>query len=174
MTTMNNKYYSERQEKMVANYMGWRVVPGSGARPFTPGDVNSYNFLVECKTHTTETHNVAFYKKHWVKIQTEARSKYRRPVLITDNGTQLAEYTWVAIPLQILPIDNANAINCNLNQTPSDNTIVFAHSDALEMFKNSRKDDVAVNYLLLGFGDDEVAVMPLEEFRHFYRQEYET
>ena len=36
---MNNKYYSDRQEKMIADYLGWKQVVGSGSRPFTPGDV---------------------------------------------------------------------------------------------------------------------------------------
>jgi hypothetical protein len=64
----NKKQFSAKQEKMVADYMGWKVVTGSGSRPFNPGDVNGNNFLVECKTHIEEQLNVIFYKKHWKKI----------------------------------------------------------------------------------------------------------
>lgn len=157
---------------MVADYMSWKVVTGSGSRPFAPGDVNGYNFLVECKTHIEEQSNIVFYKKHWKKISEEALSTHKYPVLITDNGTQRAINTWVMLPKRMLPDDSyIHKCDGNWNKSRSDSTITFDHMGTIRVFK-SEYNDVGINYILAKFDNDEVAIMPLDEFRNFCLLEF--
>ena len=92
------KVYSTRQENMIASYLGWETVPASGARDFNPGDIISDRFLGECKTHVSHTNNIAIYFDVWAKLDSEAMSQMRVPVLFVDNGTQQAEHTWAILP----------------------------------------------------------------------------
>ena len=101
MRMMNNptKFYSDRQEKYISNYLGWDKVTGSGARDFHPGDVKGYSWLGECKTHTQIKPTILIQRKWWHKIITEAIASHKTPVLFVDNGN--VKYTWVvtyAIP----------------------------------------------------------------------------
>lgn len=169
---MNKKEFSAKQEKMVADYMGWRVVTGSGSRPFTPGDVNSYNFLVECKTHVKPQDNIVFYKNHWHKIFTEAQGVHRFPALVTDNGTQQSKYTWVAIPQGALP-DGSHEILGWKNTSRSNNTITFDSYDTMELFR-AQYVDGEINHLSAKFDQCQIAIMPLNEFREFYHRGFET
>lgn len=91
---LNNKLASDKQEKMIASYLGWRQVKGSGARPTFLGDVESDRWLGECKTHNTLQDHVVFMKNHWTKICEEAASKFKFPVLFTDDGSQRSNKTW--------------------------------------------------------------------------------
>lgn len=168
---MTNKEASAKQEKMVADYMGWSVITGSGARPFAPGDVSSEHFLVECKTHIEEQSNVVFYKKHWEKIAIESTSVHKSPALITDNGTQRSNHTWVAIRFNALPEDSHIIQGMN-NTARSDSTITFNEYDTVSLFKDNYKNG-CINYILGKLGTDEVAIMPLSEFNSFYREQYE-
>lgn len=97
MTAKGTKFYSDKQEKMVASYLGWRQVTGSGARPNHPGDVISDSWLGECKTHATKKKTVVFILDFWDKIADEAASRFKRPALFVDDGTQKAENTLVMI-----------------------------------------------------------------------------
>ncbi len=90
-----NKYYSDRQEHMIADYLGWSVVSGSGARSTLPGDIRSEDWLGECKTHKTPGQMISFKHKVWKKIQDEASSKFKFPALFVDDGSQTVENTWV-------------------------------------------------------------------------------
>ena len=83
-----------RLEKAVASFLGWDVVTGSGSRDFHPGDLVSENWMGECKTHTSPSSSIVFYRSHWDKICEEAYSHFKYPVLFCDNGTQKAENTW--------------------------------------------------------------------------------
>ena len=80
------KFYSERQEKYVANQLGWEVVTGSGARDCHPGDVKSDTYLGECKTHTTVKKYILMRRLWWNKIVEEAEARHRIPALFVDNG----------------------------------------------------------------------------------------
>lgn len=91
---MATKDYSSKQEHMIADYLGWSVVSGSGSRNFNPGDVRSTNWLGECKTHTEPQDQIVFYKSVWNKIQQEALSVFKQPVLFVDDGTQKISHTW--------------------------------------------------------------------------------
>jgi len=102
------KFYSSKQEHAIANYLDWKVVPGSGARDFHPGDIVSDVYLGECKTHTAVTNSIKFYTSVWTKIQNESESQMKCPVLFVDNGTQTIENTWCMMPkrnLNILPLE---------------------------------------------------------------------
>ena len=168
---MNNKIFSSRQEKMVADYMGWKVVSGSGARPFNPGDVANGQCLVECKTHDTEQVNVVFRKTHWQKITSEARAKNRYPVLITDNGTQKSNDTWVLTSVKFVGNGDTNRIDGLVNTSSKGTTITFKQDGARSLF-NTRYVSGKVNYLAETWDNDLLAIMPLEEFRTFYQQEF--
>lgn len=88
------KYYSNKQEKMVANVLGGYKVGLSGAGPGNPGDVRTYEWLVECKTHTEPGHRITFNNAVWKKIEDEAMAAHRKPVLIVDDGSQRESRTW--------------------------------------------------------------------------------
>ena len=81
----STKAFSTRQEKMVAKQLGGYPVGGSGAMPGVPGDVKTYDWLVECKTHTEPGHNILFNAKVWKKIKEEAMVMHRKPVLVVDD-----------------------------------------------------------------------------------------
>ena len=150
--------------------MGWRVVTGSGARPFKPGDVKNENYLVECKTHVEEQDNIVFYKKHWRKISTEARSVNRYPALVVDNGTQKSNHTWVAVLLKCLP-ENIHIIQGATNTSRSETTITFKSNELDNLYKLQHSDN-KINYFLGWFGEDEIAIISLEEFRDYYRDQF--
>lgn len=94
----NNKEYSAKQEKLVADILGCSVVRGSGARPCSPGDVKGEKWLCECKTHTEPGHKIFFSYEVWEKIMKEAMFAHRAPLLVTDDGSQTAEKTWCIFP----------------------------------------------------------------------------
>lgn len=85
---MATKDYSSKQESMVAEYLGWKTVVGSGARDFHYGDIVDLEWLGECKTHIRRQKQIKFLKQHWEKLKEEALFHHKNPVLITDNGTQ--------------------------------------------------------------------------------------
>lgn len=98
------KYYSDKQEKLVANYMSedddiWCQVKGSGSRPNFPGDVLSKDWLAECKTHTTPNKPIIFVFRVWDKIYYEASGIFKKPVLVTDDGSQRLEKTYCMVCL---------------------------------------------------------------------------
>jgi hypothetical protein len=91
------KHFSNIQENMIADYLNWDVVVGSGARNFHPGDIISDRYLGECKTHVERTAKIYFNHSVWLKIKSEAMSKFKVPVVFTDNGTQNLRHTWCII-----------------------------------------------------------------------------
>ena len=93
------KEASNKQEMLVANYLGFKQVSGSGARNFHPGDVVGDEWLCECKTHVTPGHQLVFSFSVWDKIEIEASSQFKHPVLITDDGSQDLNKTFCMIKL---------------------------------------------------------------------------
>lgn len=85
----STKFYSDKQEKLVANHTNGRQISGSGARPFAPGDVESEDWLIECKTHTTPGHKISFTESVWNKIQDEAMIRHKYPAYVVDDGSQM-------------------------------------------------------------------------------------
>lgn len=168
---MNNKYYSDRQEKMIANYLGWKQVVGSGSRPFTPGDVSTFNLLGECKTHDTEKPTIVFLKSHWLKICEEATAKHRFPVLFKDNGTQLAENTWVMLPLSTMDPTIVNIIDGLKNSSTKGSSLTFNIADAKVLYKQNFVDD-KFNVFKFRWEGRDLAIMPLSTFRDFIEENF--
>lgn len=98
------KFYSDKQEKLVANYMSspssiWKQVTGSGARPNYPGDVVNAQWLGECKTHTVHNTAIIFIFSVWEKIKREAAGCFKKPALFTDDGSQDINKTYVMVEI---------------------------------------------------------------------------
>ena len=87
----STKWFSDRQEKLVAKHTNGRQISGSGARPFAPGDVEADDWLIECKTHTTPGHRISFNAGVWEKIQQEAMMRHKYPAYVVDDGSQKLE-----------------------------------------------------------------------------------
>lgn len=172
---MTNKEASCRQEKMVANYIGWNVVSGSGSRPFKPGDITSDYFLVECKTHINHQDKICFKLQHWTKICEEARAKNKLPLLVTDNGTQKYNHTWVMTPLKFVQnCTTVNIIDGWNNTSRSGNTIMFDDISAKQLYLlKSVPHQTSVFIARWNSDDDYLAIMPLREFREFYERQYQ-
>lgn len=92
---MSTKDFSNKQEKMIASYLGWKQVSGSGSRPTVTGDVIGDEWLGECKTHTTRGHRILFDVKVWEKIVGEASAKFKQAAYFVDDGSQRSDKTWV-------------------------------------------------------------------------------
>lgn len=168
---MNNKYYSNRQEKMIAQYLGWGQVVGSGSRPFTPGDVNEYRWLGECKTHDTERSNIIFMKCHWLKILGESMSKGRYPVLFVDNGTQLAKNTWVMVSLGLFDPTIVNIIDGLKNRATKGNSLNFDLAETKALYKSQSVKD-KVNVFTIRWEGRDLAVLPLSVFGDFVKENF--
>ena len=63
--TRPTRFYSSRQEKAVAKVLDGKQTPNSGATSFIKGDVTTDNWLIECKTATTEKQSFAI-KRDWL------------------------------------------------------------------------------------------------------------
>lgn len=60
------RFYSKKQEKSVAKTLGGKRVANSGATQFNKGDVSLEDFLIECKT-TTSQHKSSFtIREDWL------------------------------------------------------------------------------------------------------------
>lgn len=98
-----NKLYSDKQESSIAEFLGWHQVTGSGARPNFVGDIESCDWLGECKTHVEPGHKIVFNFNVWDKLEKEANSRFKEPALFVDDGSQLIENTFVMIKLKVWP-----------------------------------------------------------------------
>lgn len=137
------KYYSSKQENMIADYLGWSVTPASGARNFNPGDVKSSDWLAECKTHTSPKDRIHIKKEVWLKLANEAKSLFKSPVLIIDNGTQRAENTWCVFPKRLCGSDMpiVQGFSC----IESDKSYSFSHARALSLFTDSNCFEIMIH-----------------------------
>lgn len=168
MRPQNNKTFSDRQEKMISGYLGWKQISGSGSRPFAPGDVNEYRWLGECKTHNTERSKIVFLKSHWLKICEESRGKHRYPVLFVDNGTQQAKNTWVMTFMSVLAPDDVNVIDGLKNTATKGSSLTFDQAEADSLY-NKKSEPNKINVFKI-FWDCDLAVMPLSAFADFIRE----
>lgn len=66
MANRPTRFYSSRQEKMVASQNNGKVVPNSGATRFNKGDVLTEHFVIECKTKTESSKSFSI-KKEWIE-----------------------------------------------------------------------------------------------------------
>lgn len=64
------RFYSNRQEKAVAKVVKGKQTSNSGATTFNKGDVTTDDWLIECKTATSEKQSFSI-KKEWLKKNKE-------------------------------------------------------------------------------------------------------
>lgn len=157
------KYYSNKQETVVANYLGWKRVAASGARPFNKGDVVSERWLCECKTHTAKVDDYKILFSVWRKVEQEATSCMKRPVLIIDDGTQnisnqcaVISMTFYDVPYKLLSYDMIRGNDLSIHQNAK--SFVFSHN----VFLNMRKEEYCIRVKV---NDIDIVVMPIEIFR---------
>jgi hypothetical protein len=122
---MSTKDFSTKQEQMIADYLGWSRVVGSGARPTFTGDVIAAEWLGECKTHVKPGHKILFDTKVWNKIVSEASAKFKQPAYFVDDGSQKDIRTWVMF------MDRSLSSKYHVADYPYkiNNTTTFVHSE---------------------------------------------
>lgn len=155
------KYYSTIQENTIANFLGWKVVAGSGARDLSPGDIIGESFLGECKTHTKKVDNIVFFADVWKKICEEAFSRFKYPALFVDNGTQQLSDTWV---LTLSHSINLNKCTKYKLPTTVDVNIVFEHEYLSSIVSNIEHIYNKVPAFSTHFVDTNVVIMRLTDF----------
>ena len=163
----NMKKFSIVQEHRIADYLGWKVVSGSGAREFNKGDIESPHFLGECKTHTTKPQKITFNFAHWKKIVEEASSKFKTPVLFVDDGSQSPEKTWCMFPVPA----EFSWKGYELKQVcPFRTNIIFENSTMKKILNelNGEKPYYKKQYLKAEFGGNDVGILDLETFSEFF------
>ena len=152
------KFYSTKQEKAIADYLGWSAVPASGARMFDKGDVKSSDWLAECKTHTEPKDKIVIKKEVWIKLSYEAMSLMRSPILCIDNGTQRINNTWVVIPKRLY---HGNGEYVNIDCIESDKSFSFSHARALSVFTIN-------NIYELSIKNESLLLMKIEHFKNTF------
>lgn len=143
MTKNPTKFYSTKQEQMIADYLGWSATPASGARLFNPGDVKSSDWLAECKTHTESKDKIVIKKDWWIKLANEAKGVMKTPILCVDNGTQRLINTWVVIPKYCYSGDYNKVEGLGCIDSPK--SFSFSHSRALALFNNTGVYELSIN-----------------------------
>lgn len=175
MAEKSTKDYSQKQEKLVANELGGYPVGLSGAGAANPGDVKTYEWLVECKTHTKPDQSILFDLEVWKKIQNEAMGIHRKPVLVVDDGSQSISRTWClckAASLNMsgaLSVDLPGAIRKNIS---------FKHDKLTAGLKAIAKADIQANtfygssYIVYetNWGGEDVVIMPLATFKELFEK----
>lgn len=156
------KYYSSKQEKMIADYLGWSVVVASGARPFNPGDIKSIEYLCECKTHTSVQKRIVIKKSVWKKISTEAMSVTKKPILFTDNGTQKIEDTWCIIKKPKI-FNGAICDKLSGDMRDSATQITFEHIALKEALINNQCAELSID-------NESLILMRLETFYNMFQE----
>lgn len=77
---------SERQERRLAKDYAGKVQPGSGCGRTNKGDVKTKRFLIEAKR--TDKKQYILSLKTWEKIETQALSMSKTPVLAIEIGNK--------------------------------------------------------------------------------------
>lgn len=147
------KDYSNKQEELIAKYLGWTRVSASGARDCHPGDIKSEEWLGECKTHTKPIKEIRFLYSQWSKICEEAMTQRRFPVLFVDNGTQVIPGTWCMVREFQVPHPPVEYINTDRS------TLVLKADDFM------RYQALGAGCLGYNFHNEKVVVMPISEFK---------
>ena len=73
----STRYFSNKQEKRVAERVGGKQVSNSGATAFNKGDVITDDWLIECKTCTNPKSSMTV-KKEWLEKNKEEAFAMRR------------------------------------------------------------------------------------------------
>jgi hypothetical protein len=74
LTNKPTRWFSDKQEKHVANKLNGKQTKNSGATPWQKGDVSIDNvsMLIECKTKTKKSKSITIQKEWLEKIDNEA------------------------------------------------------------------------------------------------------
>ena len=166
---MSTKDYSSKQEKMIADYLGWSVVSGSGAAACYPGDIISDEWLGECKTHMTTNCKIVFKKSHWKKICDESTVKRRFPVLFTDDGSQKSSRTWCLF--KCIHLDRSRSSFLDLPDYNSKVNLTFIHNDLEDRLKFDEDEFGHDKYTVLRirWNNEYLALCPLHTFRNIFQ-----
>jgi hypothetical protein len=160
---VSTKDFSNKQESMVASFLDWSRVAGSGAATCKAGDVISSKFLGECKTHETPGSKVTFRQDVWLKICDEAMVFSRIPVLIADDGTQQWRRTYCLLkPLPDMSVLPKNEFFVSQYKVGYKKQLNF---DADKIYAKMKKHDCCI-YTVEWF-DGTMLLMNLETFREF-------
>ena len=171
MAESNMKEFSSRQEKLVADALGGYQIGGSGAMPTAPGDVKTYDWLVECKTHTTPDHPIFFDEDVWKKINNEAMGTSRKPVLVVDDGSQKLEKTWCLCNSRNLNLSSTVTIDlpCAIRKN-----ISCKHGKLAEAIKKTAETALVSFYDSVAFeltwGESEICIMPFNTFKELFEK----
>ena len=161
---MSTKDYSNAQEYMIANFLGWDKVAGSGAADFHAGDVVSDKFLGECKTHEIPGSKVVFRQDVWKKISDEAMVFSRKPVLFADDGSQSWRRTYCLVKkpvdMSFLPKKEFFVVNYNVNYKKQLN---FDPDKLYAKFKKNQNSILVVSWV------EDVLIMNLQTFEEYQK-----
>lgn len=170
------KYYSNIQEKTIADYLGWDVVAGSGAASCRPGDISSPDWLGECKTHVSPGKRIEFKLSVWTKIKDEAVSRFKLPALFVDDGSQKLTRTWVMFPFNLCglskddviyqPLEMCDGLGSSLITT----SFSFKHSDLMINYQSVSKDKIQPVVLTLDTAAGEVGLCPISVFNDLFHK----
>lgn len=152
-----NKHYSSIQESTIAEYLGWKKVSGSGNRNFYPGDIESPEWLGECKTHIYEGSRILIDLDVWDKIQNEAQSKFKKPALFVDDGSQQISNTFVFFKPPILSKITLTDLDVTGNKT---------FSKTLEEF-NALLKACYYQFIVIKHNNSKYCLMPLPIFKQY-------
>ena len=160
------KEFSTKQEKLIASLLDGKVVPASGARPTNPGDVSSWEWLAECKTHVEPGHTIMFNHDVWKKICDEAMAVHRKPVLIVDNGSQKEKFTWCLC--RPFNIDRSRLLELDFPVAVKKNASA-KHDKLNDVMTTAIKPYVGAFYIggyySLKWDDEDVVILPLSTFK---------
>lgn len=165
MITIATKDYSSKQEHLIADFLDWQVVPGSGATACIPGDIRSDTWLGECKTHTSSGKKIQFHAEVWDKIQEEATSKYKYPAYFVDDGSQRLDRTWVLFDI--------NQISCSepvLAEYPFTvrKNISFNHIDILPYMRRAAGDSSIGAVFLVNLSNKQLGLTDVYTFERMF------
>lgn len=173
MSEVNTKEFSKKQEKMIAKELGGYPVGLSGAGAANPGDVRTYEWLVECKTHTSPDHSILFDLDVWKKIQQEAFGFQRKPVLIVDDGSQSIDKTWCLCRSDNLNLSGVIAVSLPMSVRKN---ITCRHEKLEKGLKEAIKGKIEENTFFYNcqvvyeteWAGKDVTVMPFKVFKELF------
>ena len=163
---MTTKKFSNKQEQLVANLLGWGVVPASGARDFNPGDIRSNQWLGECKTHVSAGTSVKFFLDVWKKISEEAKQTFKFPVYISDDGSQRIKRTWCLFdPSKVTSSDARYSLATEIVGRKS---ISFDHDDMITKYRSNVLEFGENFCFRVSLGSASLSLTTLETFARLF------
>ena len=95
------RYYSKKQENLIAKELGGNRQPNSGATMFNKGDVVLDDWLIEAKTKTSPSNSMTIHREWLEKNEEEAFAMGKQhSALIFDFGDIHYPQEYVIITLE--------------------------------------------------------------------------